>query len=175
MRWFRDEDEPMLRTLHRQGLDDHEIARAMGFSRLTIFKRRHRMGLPANGPHTPRSRAKRSRKMSKHCAGEGMFLIGLKYRCMAAQLGWPGHMLTDAFTLNALERLGTAKSTAIREQCNLTRRRYGKSAARLVTVQKSLARLRREGHVESGGYLGRGWKRWRLTASAESMRRGRAV
>lgn len=45
-RWFRESDEPRLRELHAEGLDDYEIARAMGFGRITIYRRRRRLELP---------------------------------------------------------------------------------------------------------------------------------
>jgi hypothetical protein len=169
MRHFSAADIPKLKRLHAEGMDDFEIAKVMGFHRSTINRFRHRkLQLSANGPHTARACAKRSRKLKRIFAGEGRYFTATRYRVLAAKLGWPGRCVREAFVLYALERLGPATTPQIAEKVSEACIAWGRKPLCATTVCKALAPLQQAGFVSSEFLgAGKGWKVYQLTELAQ--------
>jgi len=152
-----------LRRLHAKGLNDREIAEAMGYHKVSIYIRRNRLGLKPN----PRSAAsiKRNTRNSqmairrKHGVESVGEIFHMSSRVKAARLGWPGMDLRHALALRALER-GPATIHENAERSSGLRHTVGyKRGCGYDGMKRTLGQLIRAGLVERESRLGKPAKR----------------
>lgn len=171
-----------IRRLNGEGLNDANIARAIGCGRSSVVKYRVRMKLPARTIYTPQSEVLRRASMRATFAKLGRphgNYAALTNKCRAAGLGWPGVPLMVACLLRAL-RDGPLETPQLADRMTLLRTLNGwrPNVVTLGRIRKALSAGTKLGLVDRLR-KGHGPGRWRsgvarpglytLSASAEEL------
>lgn len=152
--------DDQLRHLHGQGLNDGDIAAALGCHRMTVRRRRINMGLPPRPVHTSPTKQRQAKSMRaahrRDLRGAFSNYAEAANRFRAAALGWPDLPLMEACFLRTL-REGPRSTPELVERVTAlrTERVWRPMVVTLARARKVLSALRRAGLIQRVGVVDR--------------------